>query len=53
LQQNKSVEDSLFFPVYDHDSLMFLNTDSEIGRKIQKSLVRADFDDDVATDDEM
>lgn len=27
--------------------------ESEIGRKIQKSLVRADFDDDVATDEEM
>jgi hypothetical protein len=33
--------------------LQFLDIDTEIGRKIQKSIVQADFDDDVATDDEM
>lgn len=41
------------FPLYNDSDLHFLDPDTEMGRKIGVSIVQADFDDDVATDEDM
>ena len=46
-------ETTLHFPLFDDHQLPFLDRDTEIGAEISRSIVRADFDDDVATDDNM
>ena len=46
-------EVQLQFPLFDDHQLKFLDRDTKIGAEISRSIVRADFDDDVATDDNM
>ena len=43
----------LQFPLYDDHQLPFLAPSTSIGAEISRSIVRAEFDDDVATDDDM
>ena len=43
----------LQFPLYDDYQLSFLDPSTSIGQEISRSIVRAEFDDDVATDDDM
>lgn len=39
--------------MYDDHQLPFLDPSTSIGAEISRSIVRAEFDDDVATDDDM
>ena len=50
---NGEKDQTVAFPLYNDSDLPFLDQNTEIGRKIGKSIVHADFDDDCATDDEM
>ena len=43
----------LAFPIYENDQLSFLDKQTEMGKRISRSLVRATIDDDVETDDEL
>ena len=43
----------LQFPLYDDQQLSFLDQNTKIGAEISRSIVKAEFDDDVATDDDM
>jgi DNA-binding cell septation regulator SpoVG len=43
----------LAFPLYNDRDLKFMDITHPIGYEISRSLVRADFDDDCATDEEM
>jgi hypothetical protein len=49
LAQNQQLQ----FPLYDDYQLSFLDTNTQIGAEISRSIVKAEFDDDVATDDDM
>ena len=39
--------------MYDDYQLSFLDQNTNIGAEISRSIVKAEFDDDVATDDDM
>ena len=45
-------EHTLQFPLYDDCNLPFLDKDTEMGRKISRCIVEADYDDDCATDED-